>query len=351
MILGSKHGENISLMKNLFENLVEKVEIVPWGVSTENLNSNIPGICKVLNDNKFAIEMWGYTNAPNSKYKWIEHEGVHEFCHAFANILPMMNSKQIVKKGKEKVNGEIKTFEIVRENQAGLIKESDKATGKPIGRHFYGKMFNETMMDMISAMAINNFGPDITNTTVDDVLHNNYVTTGNQETGYTFFTSITRLMIAAFSNVGFQNFTYQQIVDSGDSIFNLNAILADGSEVKANDFLYGIVFDPLHIEKEFDKYMGDDAYRTVCQYLDGMFLEHQRTKHLPADKVKLVMNILPDFCNKKMADYQRRGAVSTEESAAMVGNFNKIWNSMQREYGSYFSKEDIDDIYDRAGKY
>ena len=32
-------------------------------------------------------------------------------------------------------------------------------------------------------------------------------------------------------------------------------------------------------------------------------------------------------------------------------NFNKIWNSMQKEYGSYFSKQDINDIYDRASRY
>lgn len=351
MILGSNQAENISLMKSLFEKYVDKVEIVPWGVNTEYINSKTPGICKVLDNGKITIQMWGYTNAPKSKYKWIEHEGVHEFCHAFADILPMRNSKQIVKKGKEKVNGEMKIFEIVRENHAGLIRETDKATGKPFGRHYYGKMFNETMMDMISAMAINNFAPDITNTTVDDVLHNNYITTGNQETGYTFFTSITRLMIAAFSNVGFQNFNYQQIVEYGQSMFALKAKLADGSEVKANDFLYGIIYDPLHIEQEFDKYMGDDAYRTVCEYLDGLFLEYQQTKKLPADKVKLIMNLLPDFCNKKMADYERRGAISAEQRISMVSNFNRIWNSMQKEYGSYFSKEDINDIYGRANTY
>ena len=111
------------------------------------------------------------------------------------------------------------------------------------------------------------------------------------------------------------------------------------------------MFDPLHIEQEFDKYMGDDAYRTVCQFLDGMFLEYQRTKKISPDSVKLIMNLLPDFCNKKMSDYEKRGAISEEERIAMVGNFNKIWNSMQSEYGSYFSKKDIDDIYDRAKKY
>ena len=350
LIFGSKQGRKIKIGKDLFETVVDKVEIVPWGINTEDINSSTPGICKVLDVDKFVIQMWGYTNAPKSQYKWIEHEGVHEFCHAFANTLSM-NSKKVVKPGKVTEKGKEKSYNIVRENYAGLIRETDNATGKSIGNHYYGKMFNETMMDIIAAMAINNFAPDMTETTVDDLLYKNYSSTGNQETGYTFFTSITRLMAAAFSNVGIKDFNYQKIVDMGESIFSLDVEMNDGSTCKANDFLYGIVFDPLHIEQEFDKYMGDDAYRIVCEYLDGLFLEYQRTKKLPADKVKLIMNLLPDFCNKKMADYERRGAISAEERIVMVGNFNRIWNSMQKEYGSYFSKQDINDIYDRAGKY
>ena len=56
MILGSKQAENISLMKSLFEKCVDKVEIVPWGVNTKDINSNTPGICKVIDNNKFAIQ-------------------------------------------------------------------------------------------------------------------------------------------------------------------------------------------------------------------------------------------------------------------------------------------------------
>lgn len=343
MIFGSKNNQETSIVKEMFNEEVKKVEIYPWGTITECLNSTSPGICKYDSDSKsndkISIEMWGYTNAPVNQHKWIEHEGVHEFCHAVVDLLSSATSKKVIKNG------------IARENCAGLIKETDAITGKPVGHHYYGKMFNETMMDIVSAMAINNFAPTITHTTVDDVLHNNYTTTGNQQTNYTFFTSITRLMIAAFSNVAFLNFNYQNVVDMGYSMFTLNAKLGDGSIVRANDFLYGIVFDPLHIEKEFDKYMGDDAWRKVCQTIDSWFLNYQKTGELPAQKVKLIMNLIPDFCNKKMADYERRELFSEDERIGMVGNFNRIWNSMQSEYGAYFSQSDIEEIYNRARKF
>lgn len=340
MIFGSKDNqEKTSIFRDMFSKAVKKVAIYPWGTDTDDLSSTATGICKYNDNDAIEIEMWGYTNAPTDKYKWIEHEGVHEMCHAFVDILSLSTSKKIVKKG------------IVRENHAGLIKETDQKTGEFVDHHYYGKMFNETMMDIISAMAINNFAPEITYKTVDDVLSENYTKTGNQQTGYTFFTSLTRLMIAAFSNVGDKNFKYQDKVDAGESIFNQNYKLRDGSVVKANDFLYGIVFDPLHIEKEFDKYMDDDSWRTFSQSLDTFFMHYQKTGELLPENVALIMEYIPDFCNKRMADYERRGAITIDESNNMASNFNEIWNSMQSEYGAYFSQERINKIGDRASKY
>ncbi len=344
MIFGTNNNvKRASNLRELFAQKVEDIKIYPWGTITENLNSSTPGICKYVSgknsDKRISIEMWGYTNAPKNKHKFIEHEGVHEFCHAIVNLLSLVNSQKVVKKG------------VVRKNFAGLIRESDEKTGNLVENHYYGKMFNETMMDIISAMAINNFGPSITDTTTDNLIYKNYVASGNQKTGYTFFTSITRLMITAFSNIGFSNFNYQKIVDKGYGIFDLNVELSNDVIVRANDFLYGIVFDPLHIEKEFDKYMGEDAWRTVCHAIDSWFINYIKTGKLPAENVKLIMDYIPDFCNKKMADYERRGLLTESERINMAGKFNRIWNSMQKEYGAYFSKADIDEIYKRARKY
>jgi len=59
------------------------------------------------------------------------------------------------------------------------------------------------------------------------------------------------------------------------------------------------------------------------------------------------MNIFSDFLNQKISDYQKRGLLTLEEANKIVGNYNRIWNSMQKEY---FSTKEIDDIAIRAGK-
>lgn len=341
LVFGSKNvATNDKKMLELFDKYVEKVQVYPWGTRTEYINVDAPGICRFDNHNKIIIEMLGHVNAPLDKHKWIEHEATHELCHAFADLLPKtINSGKVIKNG------------IVRENKGGMIKETDAKTGELIGHHYYGKMFNETMMDIISSMAINSFAPGITNISVDDILQKRYSETGNQKTGYTFFTSITRLMVAAFSNVGYSNFRYQDLVYAGESMFKMENKLHDGTVVKANDFLYGIMFDPLHIEKEFDKYMGEDSYRILTESIDAFFVHYLKTGELSGEKVKLLMAYIPDFCNKKMADLERRQAITENERINMVGNFNRIWNSMQSEYNAYFSKSDIDEIINRARKY
>lgn len=159
---------------------------------------------------------------------------------------------------------------------------------------------------------------------------------------------MTRLTIAAFSNVANPN--YDGVVKSEYGIFDVKTKLKNGEMHQANDFLYGIVYDPLHIEEEFDKIMGNSSYRIFCEYLDRLFKLSLNNQKLPSDGVKRVMNILPTFLNKKIKYYRENNLMDLETANKIFGNFNRIWNSMQEEYGSYFSQEDINDIARRAGR-
>lgn len=349
MVFGTADINNISAMQKLLDKHVKKIEIVPYGKETKDINVNVPGKCKCSENCEIEIIMYGYTGAPASENKFTEHEGAHEFCHAVANILAYLNNRRIIKDGIVKINGIEKNIAIARDNVAGMIKERNAKTGELVGQGFYGKMFNETMMDIISAMSINNYGPDVTSVTVDDVLKKNYRHTGNEQTGYTIFTTITRLMIAAFSNVFINNFSYQNLVNNGASMLTANVRLSDGNVVRANDFLYGIMFDPLHIEQIYDFYMGTDSYRKLCEKLDKMFIEFTNgKKQINSNDVKDVMNKVSDFCNIKCQAYINSGKISNQGLAVMVDNYNKIWNEMQLEYGAYFSGQEINDIYRRA---
>lgn len=340
IIFGKKNADKINTFEGYWEQMVSNVNVFPQDSLHDRIDHSTPGICR-LDDKtkKIIIEMLGYKGSNSRQSSWIKHEGTHEFCHSFVNLLPKLMSEHedgIIKDG------------ISCENHMGMIRETNPSTGELVGQHYYGKMFNETTMDIISSIAINYFDSNSNSKTVNDILNNNYNDWGNEKTGYSIFTSLTRLAIAAFSNVANPN--YDSIVKSGYGIFDVKTKLKNGETYRANDFLYGIVYDPLHIEEEFDKFMGNGYYRTFCEYLDRLFTLSLSNQKLPSDEVKSVMNILPDFLNKKINYYRKNNLMDLETSNQIVGNFNRIWNSMQKEYGAYFSQEDIDDIEKRAGR-
>lgn len=231
----------------------------------------------------------------------------------------------------------------------GMISERDANTGEYVGQHYYGKMFNETWMDIYTTIGLVSFDSQFKDSgvTADTVLKTNYKNWGDASTGYSVLTSITRLAIAAFSNNGSIN--YQNLIGQGYGIVDINTKTRSQRILKANDFIYGIMCDPMHIEQEFDKIMGEGSYRIFAEYLDRLFLNYQKTKSLSPIEVKRVMNILPDYLNRKCNLYLTNGTFSQEEINRIIGNFNVIWNSLQQEYGAYFSQEEINNIARRAG--
>ena len=339
LVFGKNNPDKIEAFMELFESEVKQVNVFPQGTITYHLNDTTPGICRQdKSDKKIIIEMLGYSGSNSDQHSFIQHEATHEFCHSFADLLPMVFSNHpegIIIDG------------ISCKNSMGLIEETDPETGELVGRHYYGKMFNETMMDIISSMGINSFDSSNSDKTVDDILRTEHAAWGNSKTGYSMFTSLTRLAIAAFSNNGFIN--YQNIVNSGHGIFDITTRMKNGELYRANDFLYGILFDQLHIQREFDRFMGEGSYRTFCEYLDDLFHRSLGNHRIESDEVKLVMNLLPDFLNRKMNYYIQQGIIDQSGADQIIGNFNQIWNSMQIEYDAYFTDSEISDIIERSG--
>jgi|GEM_PF-3251870 len=339
IIFGKKKLDKIAKFKEFWNQEVSNINVFPQYYVSDIINHKTPGRC-ALDDKKekLIIEMLGYNGASREKSSFIKHEGTHEFCHSFVDLLPKYKNNH--------VGGIIKNG-IHCENHMGMIKESDPVTGNLVGQHYYGKMFNETMMDIISSIAINYFDSDNNSKSVNDILNKNYNDWENEKTGYSIFTSITRLAIAAFANIAPPD--YDKAVKEGIGIFNIKNI-KNGKEYYVNDFLYGIVFDPLHIEEEFDKYMGNGSYRSFCESLDRLFIKSLGKDKLPSDEVKRVMNIMPDFLNKKLNYYRNNDLMDLNTANQIIGNFNEIWYSMQIEYEAYFSKNDIAEIGRRAGR-
>ncbi|MDE6284477.1 MAG: hypothetical protein K2M17_01905 [Bacilli bacterium] len=337
LVFGQKNQDIIEAFMQFFEQQVQEVNIFPQGTITKKINNATPGICrKDEQSQKLIIEMLGYKNAQPSQYAFLKHEGAHECCHAFADLLPLLFSKYLQGVTKEGIHCQ---------NHMGMIKEADPITGALINQHFYGKMYNETMMDIITAIGINAFEVPARQS-ADDILKKGYASWDVAKTSYLIFTSITRLTIAAFSNNGFVN--YADIIKSGRGIFDINTKLKDGTICKVNDFMYGILFDQFHIEEEFDRFMGQGSYRIFSEYLDRLFMSCLSTQQIDSKEIKMIMNILPDFLNRKCQYYLKNNLLDQDSVRQIIGNFNQIWNEMQREYAAFFTQADIEKISDRA---
>ncbi len=348
-LLFGKNNSKINTFKQYFEEVVKQVNILPYGSTGKYITPNKPGICSTIsNDNELEIEAAGVQNAPLNKYPWILHEIAHEYCHAVSHLAPQIFTKY----PKGKIINDSEVGRILCGNTMGLISEKNPDTGELIGSLYYGDMFRETMMDMITSIGLVSFEPQYAKegATADTIFRNHYSEWHASETGFTLFTSITRLLITAFSNSGYIN--YQNLIKQGKGIFNIDVVMENGENLKVNDFIYGIMCDPLHIQDSFDKYMGEGGYRLFTKLIDRNFIQYKRNGVLPqtfTNDLKVIMKYIANFLNVKLNDYINNGLLDVKGKNKIIDNFNTIWNSMQSEYKTYFNQEEYDEIYRLSG--
>ena len=325
-------------MGNLFHSRVSKITVSPYGTITNELNGTNTGLCTYNTDNTCSIDSYGIVNAPESEHKGMLHSMIHEQNHALTSYIPEIYSKY--------TNG-LQTNSTYKANLYGIIASIDLIDYNS-NYEFYGYMFNETMMDIYSSMAIIGFDGGHGTDTVDDVLTTNYRMWKEFESGYSIFSSITRLFIAAFSNNPY--IKYQELIDNGIGILNIKTENKNNEKVFANDFIYGIICDPMHIEREYDKYVGAGEYKKLATSIDLMFNKYLKgdQNHMMPETVKLTMKEIANFINKKNAAQFNAGNYDVVTINLITSNFNAIWNSLQREYRAFYTKAEIDDILDNA---
>ena len=338
IIFGTKAEEQKKALTALFYKEVSEVNVHPQGRITPYLNQHTSGVCRPnTQTGKTIIDFYGYIGARPSQYAYIKHTAAHEFCHMYTYF---------VQKALNKHPYGIKVNGMLYEYQKRYVKVTNIQTGEVVAA--YGLMRDETMMDIITSMSNVAFDPN-TDKNVDDILKHSYDKWGSATTGYSLFTSITRLFIAAFSNNG--SVKYQQIVNNGDSIFNAKTKMSDNKTVRyVNDYLYGTVFDPLHIDMEYDKFMGVGKYGEISEKLDLALHKAQKGTMISKNLIKEVMNDLADFLNRRMDYYISNKILTTEDANKIIDNFNEIWNNMQIEYSTYFTIDELKAIARRNGK-
>jgi len=328
---------------NGFTKAVRTVKILPYGSYSQEVSPRCPGVCiSDIHDGTANIEMYGLQRRSIRDIQAVKHEFTHEYSHALCNYLGYIMEPN----SRKYINGNGETY--TKRIGAGQIIYTNDITLETLS---LGKMFAETFADMLTTMALIAKDPNYPdkNVTVDTILKQHVDTWGDSQTGYSIFTSLTRLMIAAFSNAPIVN--YQTVADYGQSICTINAITNTGRKVRANDFLYGMVFNPMEIERKYDFFMGRGAYIDLCSRIDAVFDEYLRTgiytKHMK-EEIKYFMTVLSHFCNAKKKYNLGCGIWDINDANAAVSNYNKVWNKLQSEYSSFFTRQDIEEIYRKA---
>ncbi len=292
---------------DLYKDIVKEINIYQGDYQNNYICYKTPGICRLDKDDKLVIEMLGFNKSKKSDYDFIKHEALHEFVHSFADLLPFIYATYI-----EKVSGKFK-YQI----HMGLVEELSLRTGRHVGQYFYGKMFNETMMDLIAFIIEDN-------NRINDILFNpNYVS--NVKTQYSLFYQITQLAIVAFSNKS--DINYLENINNNQCIFDLRE-----GDYYVNDFLYGILFNPLYIGEKYDKYMGDDGYLELCHSLDKIFTIYVKKNKLDKDKIKECLGLIKTFFKLKCKDYLNNDFMTKKDVAKLVIKFNNIWNYLEESF-------------------
>ena len=88
--------------------------------------------------------------------------------------------------------------------------------------------------------------------------------------------------------------------------------------------------------------------------MDKIFEEYLRTRVLTAEMKKVIKSFMTEvsnFANARIAYLKSLNIITDGEASKMISNYNKIWNTLQSEYSTFFSQADIDEIHKKAQVY
>ena len=291
IIFGNNHHQENNDFIDEFDNKVNSINIKPFTYSTIR-----KGKCIKDSNNKYDIEFNGYSGINNDKDKKI---AIKTFLEVFTDIIPALNNDY----------SDEKTTEM------GLIKTSDNEE--------YGIFFHDMAMEIIAS-----------HHDIHDILTKNSKEWEVEPKQNPIYLQLIQLTIAAFSNN--PNINYDRLSALDLSLFDTGTTTYSGTNIKDNDFLYGIIWNPLHIEEEFNKYMGEDFYKIFCDYIDTIYLNKE--KKITKKEKNLIINMLSSFMNLKLNEHLRCNMIIEEEAEQLRENFRKIRDNFSKQKNKNIQK-------------
>ena len=333
---------NNKLRRKLEKRVDEKVEtvrIISYPDKNEGIDKKTPGVTDteykvneyIVNKKKDILVSANVAIYDNKKYdlkglREILHVEGHELFHVLSSVIPGIM--------KDNINVFVDNDKVYY-NALGYYCINSKEGFKKLG-----VMFCETLTDILTTVSLNSYNKDY-NHMVDanTIFRKNYNTWKQYVSGYSFFTSLTRLAIAAFSND--PNADFDEMINNDNNIFFGRVKCRNGEFLIKNDFLYSYMADPMHVKREFEKIEGNGLYDTFLESIDAEFNKTIKTGHMNKKIIKLYMQVLTSFFNSKLDKYYSEGLFNLEDVIKLTNTFNEVWNEVQKEYGIFFSKNEI----------
>lgn len=348
LLVGQNKPLKAQEVMNDLERSIPMVTIRDYNQVSPNISHRQPGMCDPKGPGVCNIEMYGFSHRPQNEHEFTIKEFAHELWHAMVEMCNhkkykerQQNGQQSYYKKREK-DGSISTYVPYF---GGMYKKNSKSRTPDV---YFGRMFYETTTDILTMSSFAAFSQldRQRGLNVDKVFQKNYKSwQKDSETAYSVFSSLTRLLIAAFSNNGDAYFDRTAL--AGSSIINATTTTKTGYTFKSNTFLYNFVNDPMAIMKEFDSYMGEGSYEELATIMDEFFakvIDNGEKIEKYKQAIKEYMIYVSHFLNAKMADYANNNKMPASERDKIISNYNRIWNSLQNEYLTFFTQAEIDEI-------
>lgn len=324
--LGNKKLED-KLRKSIKE---KEGEIILYDKENNVVTQKRPGLTNLLiNKEKllkneenyiesFNVYLYDPKNYDINSIKRKLHNSSHESFHVFSAIIPPIikdNSSNFISNN------------IVYYNAMGCV---GAFTNTGIVR--YGKMIKETLTDILTTLSLTQFNDYFYNNkiTPNRILKEKFDQTEYMSTGYSSFTAITKLLIAAFSNN--PNDDYDAMLLNNKNIFFSNRNLNNGEKLFDNDLLFGYIACPIHIKDKWEEIKGINSYDEFCNKIDNAFDNYLKTSKIDGSAIENTINEINDFFNKKIIMYVKRGRFTSDEANDLVDNYNAVLREIQEEY-------------------
>lgn len=211
--------------------------------------------------------------------------------------------------------------------------------------YYYGELYNELGLDLIANICLTK-KYNIMN--IDNLLFDsNWI---YNKPYLNQFKTIIRLMVLAMNNDFYDNGKNcnKSIIDNKIYLKTKKGVLFQ--IVFANDFLYGLIYDGLYTEKQFDKYSIKGTYKLLCEKFDILYHDIINDKIIDKNIIKQEIITIGAMFNNKMYYLSHYKVIDESTKKRLIHNFNIIFKQNIKEYKLEFTNEDLFKITELVNK-